>query len=64
MKYFFPRDAYGYGELYSEKIWKASLEDLAKLIKLCGLLMQAKVYRFFVSYQEGEKESQTLYPGD
>jgi len=26
--------------------------------------MQVKVYRFFVSYQEGEKESQTLYPGD
>lgn len=47
MKYFFPREPYGRSKLYGEKIGKASLEDLARLIKLCGLLMQVKVYLFW-----------------
>jgi len=47
MKYFFPHDPYGRMELYREKVREASLERLARLIKVCGLLLQTKVYLFW-----------------
>jgi len=31
-------------EAYAEEVRKASLERLAHLIKICGFLMQTKVY--------------------
>jgi len=47
MKYFFPHQPYGQLDMYIEKIMKASLERLARLIKVCGLLLQTKVYLFW-----------------
>ena len=44
MKYFFPHELYGNQKLYVEKLMKVSLERLARLIKICGLLLQTKVY--------------------
>ena len=49
MKYFFPHQPYGRQKLYVEKLKKASLERLAHLIKVCGLLLQTKVYLFWKS---------------
>ena len=47
MKYFFPHQPYGRQKLYVEKLMEASLEKLAHLIKVCGLLLQTKVYLFW-----------------
>jgi len=47
MKYFFPHLLFGYKKVYVEEIKKASLERLARLIKVCGFLMQTKVYLFW-----------------
>jgi len=47
MKYFFSKMPYGQMELYREKVREASLEKLAHLIKVCGLLLQTKVYLFW-----------------
>ena len=47
MKYFFPHQPYGRQKLYVEKLMKVSLERLARLIKICGLLLQTKVYLFW-----------------
>jgi len=47
MKYFFPHLLFGHKKDYVEKIKKASLERLASLIKVCGFLMQTKVYLFW-----------------
>ena len=47
MKYFFPHEPYGRQKLYVEKLMKGSLERLAHLIKVCGLLLQTKVYLFW-----------------
>ena len=46
MKYFFPHQPYGKQKVYVEKLREASLERLALLIKVCGLLLQTKVYLF------------------
>jgi len=35
--------------VYAEKVREASLEKLAHLIKVCGLLLQTKVYLFWSS---------------
>jgi hypothetical protein len=35
---------YGHSPEYAENIKNASLERLAQLIKICGFLMQTKVY--------------------
>jgi len=53
MKYFFSHEAYGKQELYRKKLMKASLERLARLIKVCGLLLQAKVYLFWKKLTTG-----------
>ena len=47
MKYFFPHQLFGKREAYTKEIKKASLERLAHLIKVCGFLMQTKVYLFW-----------------
>jgi ABC-type lipoprotein export system ATPase subunit/GNAT superfamily N-acetyltransferase len=47
MKYFFPHLPFGHKKDYVEEIKKASLERLAHLIKVCGFLMQTKVYLFW-----------------
>jgi len=38
---------YGTVEMYKRQIQEASLEKLAALIKICGFLMQSKVYLFW-----------------
>jgi ABC-type lipoprotein export system ATPase subunit len=47
MKYFFTHKPYGKQKLFAEKLMKTSLERLAHLIKVCGLLLQTKVYLFW-----------------
>jgi len=47
MKYFFPHLLFGHKKVYVEEIKKVSLERLAHLIKVCGFLMQTKVYLFW-----------------
>jgi len=47
MKYFFSHIPYGKKELYVKEIMKANLDKLAQLIKVCGMLMQTKVYLFW-----------------
>jgi len=47
MKYFFFHIPYGRKQPYAEEITKASLDKLAQLIKVCGLLLQTKVYLFW-----------------
>jgi len=54
MKYFFPHQPYGKQKQYMEKLMKASLERLAHLIKICGLLLQAKVYLFWKKLSTGQ----------
>ena len=51
MKYLFPHKPYGKQKLFVEKLMKASLERLAHLIKVCGLLLQTKVYLFWKKCQ-------------
>jgi len=48
MKYFFPHLLFGHKKVYVEKIKKASLERLTSLIKVCGFLLQTKVYLFWI----------------
>jgi hypothetical protein len=47
MKYFFPHLLFGHKKDYVEEIKKVSLERLARLIKVCGFLLQTKVYLFW-----------------
>jgi hypothetical protein len=47
MKYFFPHLLFGHKKVYVREIKKVSLERLARLIKVCGFLMQTKVYLFW-----------------
>ena len=47
MKYFFPHQLFGKKEGYAEEIMKVSLERLVHLIKVCGFLLQTKVYLFW-----------------
>ncbi|MCS7113977.1 MAG: hypothetical protein RMJ15_09780 [Nitrososphaerota archaeon] len=49
MKYFFCHMPFGKKQTYVEEIYKASFERLARLIKVCGFLMQTKVYLFWKS---------------
>ena len=43
-KEFSPHQPYGKFEKYKAGIEKADLEKMAKLIKICGMLLQTKVY--------------------
>ena len=47
MKYFFCHVPFGRKEVYAKEVMKANLERLARLIKVCGFLMQTKVYLFW-----------------
>jgi ABC-type transport system involved in cytochrome c biogenesis ATPase subunit/GNAT superfamily N-acetyltransferase len=47
MKIFFWHTPFGKKKAYVEEINKASLDRLARLTKVCGFLMQAKVYLFW-----------------
>jgi hypothetical protein len=47
MKYFFCHVNFGRKQAYANEVRKASLERLAHLIKVCGFLMQTKVYLFW-----------------
>jgi ABC-type lipoprotein export system ATPase subunit/GNAT superfamily N-acetyltransferase len=47
MKYFFCHVPFGRKEVYAKEVMKASLERLARLIKVCGFLLQTKVYLFW-----------------
>ena len=49
MKEFFYHKPYGKAKLFKEKVDKADLEKLAKLIKIVGLLLQTKIYLFWKS---------------
>jgi hypothetical protein len=51
MKYFFPHLLFGHKKDYVEEIKKASLERLSHLIKVCGFLLQTKVYLFWKGHQ-------------
>lgn len=47
MKYSFYHMPFGKKQVYAEEMRKASVERLAHLIKICGFLMQTKVYLFW-----------------
>jgi len=47
MKYFFAHQPFGRKEAYTREVEKAGLEKLAQLIKVCGFLLQTKVYLFW-----------------
>ena len=47
VKYFFAGMPYGKTKLYPRKVRAANLEKLVHLIKVCGLLLQTKVYLFW-----------------
>jgi hypothetical protein len=47
MKYFFCHIPFGRKEVYAKEVMKANLERLSHLIKVCGFLMQTKVYLFW-----------------
>jgi len=47
LKSFSAHMPFGRMEAYAEEVRKASLERLARLIKVCGFLMQTKVYLFW-----------------
>jgi hypothetical protein len=55
MKYFFCHIPFGRKEVYAKEVMKASLERLARLIKVCGFLLQSKVYLFWSCYFHAEK---------
>jgi ABC-type lipoprotein export system ATPase subunit/GNAT superfamily N-acetyltransferase len=47
MKYFFYHIPFGRKEAYAKEVMKANPERLAHLIKVCGFLLQTKVYLFW-----------------
>jgi len=47
MKYFFCHVPFGRKEVYAKEVMKAGVERLARLIKVCGFLLQTKVYLFW-----------------
>jgi len=47
MKHFFAHLPFGKKQVYAQEIMKASLERLAYLVKVCGFLLQTKVYLFW-----------------
>jgi GNAT superfamily N-acetyltransferase len=47
MKYFFCHMPFGRKQAYAKAVMEASLEKIAHLIKVCGFLLQTKVYLFW-----------------
>ena len=52
MKYFFCHMPFGKKQAYAKEVMEASSERLAHLIKVCGFLMQTKVYLFWQKKKE------------
>ena len=52
MKYFFCHIPFGRKEAYAKAVRKASLERLTHLIKVCGFLIQTKIYLFWKNPQQ------------
>jgi hypothetical protein len=55
-KYFFCHIPFGRKKVYAKEVMKANLERLARLIKVCGFLMQTKLYLFWKNL-DGEADS-------
>jgi hypothetical protein len=47
MKEFSFHDPYGKSKIYKEAVENADLEKLTKLIGICAMLLQTKVYLFW-----------------
>jgi len=56
MKYFFAHKPFGRKQPYVVGVKKASLDKLAHLIKVCGILLQTKVYLFYEKNQFEERK--------
>ena len=54
MKYLSSHKPYAETNLYAEKIRRANVEKLATLVRVCGLLLQTKVYLFWSCKGKGE----------
>jgi hypothetical protein len=52
MKYFFCHIPFGRKEIYAKEVMKANLDRLSHLIKVCGFLLQTKVYLFWKKSEE------------
>jgi ABC-type lipoprotein export system ATPase subunit len=52
MKYFFSRMPFGRKKEYAKAVMEASLKKLSHLIKVCGFLLQIKVYFFWESVEQ------------
>jgi hypothetical protein len=52
MKYFLCHMPFGKKQVYAKEVIKTNAKRLAHLIKVCGFLMQTKVYLFYI---EGKK---------
>jgi hypothetical protein len=55
MKEFFHHEPYGKRQLYKRKVETATLEKLAKLIHVTALLLQTKVYLFWIKSKDACK---------
>ncbi|MEM3597244.1 MAG: GNAT family N-acetyltransferase [Candidatus Bathyarchaeia archaeon] len=55
MKYFFCHMPFGRKKVYDGEILRVNFERLARLIKVCGFLMQTKVYLFWKKHTETTK---------
>jgi len=54
MKYFTCDQPFGKKPIYSQKVLDADIETLAHLIKVCGFLLQTKVYLFWEKGGKGD----------
>jgi len=57
MKQFFSGLPYGRHKLFKERIREVDLETLARLINICGLLLQMKVYLFWERHYRTRERS-------
>jgi hypothetical protein len=55
IKYFFCHIPFGRKEAYAKEVMKTDVERLAHLIKICGFLMQTKVYMFYRQKRKPKK---------
>lgn len=56
MKEFSLHDPYGKSKFYKGAVKNADMEKLIKLIGICAMLLQAKVYLFWREDKKGETE--------
>lgn len=55
LKSFSWHQPYGISSAYKELVYSANLEKVASLVKICGFLLQTKVYLFWRSEKNGHK---------